>query len=213
MNLHALNISRKLQDIQVQENIPADIAIDQLIGIDPEFHEERLGINELIDQYGSEHRTYQADTTYSYIYRMYEFLRSIRPKSLLDIGSGNGRILFFGALLLENTNFYGIELVKERVEYCNQLNQKMGLNIQFINGDVLEEKLPPVDCICLINSLFPSMMPALLEKLKTYAESNPFLLIAASTCNMIISEQDWIREVDLDPPPEHEYDLRVFKTV
>jgi len=213
MNNYALEISRRLKDIHQNESIPSDHFIDNLIGIAPDGHEEKLGINELIDQYGSDFRTYRADTTYSYIQKMFDHLKIFSPKSFLDIGCGNGRILSYGALLWEDVKFYGIELVKERAEYCNALKYNLNLHIEIINGDVLKEDLPPVECICLINSLFPSMMPPLLNKLKEYSQSNPFILVSASTCNAIIASQDWFQEVDLYPPPEHEYDLRIFKTV
>ncbi len=213
MNNEALGISQNLRTLLHQKSIPSDLFIDQIIGIEPNHFEKKLGINELVETYGSAHRTYRADTAYSYIFKMYEYLASFKPKSLLDIGSGNGRILFFGALMFPEVNYHGIELVKERANFTKHLQQKLNLNIKIQNGDVLKEDLPHVECICLINSLFPDMMPPLMNRLKSNAKERSFLLISASTCNTIISQQDWIKEIDLNPAPRDEYDLRIFQTI
>ena len=213
MNSYTLEIAQKIQIIHHSQSLPSDEEMDNLIGIDNNAFENDLSILDLINEYGPEHRTYQADTSYSYIQRIYQILAPFRLKSFLDLGSGNGRILFYGALLYPNIKFHGIELIPERVSFCRQLSQKMGLSVNFVNGNVFKEDLPVVECICLINSFFPSMMPQMISQLKKLAAIKPFLLVSASTCNIIISKQDWIQEVNLTPLPAHEYELRLFQTI
>ena len=213
MNSHGLAIAKKLHVIHQNPDLPADEEMDNLIGIESEEYENKLSLIDMIMEYGPEHRTYQADTTYSYIQRIFQILAPYRLTSFLDLGSGNGRILFYGALLFPNINFYGVELIPERVSFCKQLCQKIGLPINFVHANVFEEELPPTDCICLINSFFPSLMPKLVKQLKKHAKHNPFMLIAASTCTMILAEQDWLQEVELSATTINAYELRLFRTL
>jgi len=212
VNNYTSEISKKLLTFHKNNDSFSDNCYDQLFELESDIVKESICILDLVDNYGPEHRTYQADTSYDLIRRLYKILTPFEPKSILDLGNGNGRVLFCGAHLFKKTEFHGIEMVSERVQYCRQLSQKMGLKINFLNGDATKIDLPKVESIILMNSLFPSLMPKLLKHLKYHAKANPFMLIAASTCNIIISDQDWLEEIQLSPPPINELDFRLFRT-
>lgn len=213
MSNHKTDIYKKLLAYHNNSDLYSDQYLDQLIEIKTETKLDSSYLLDLIDNYGPEHRTYQADSPYDIVGQIYKIITQFKPKSILDIGSGNGRVLFYGAHLLSNIEFHGIEMVTKRALYCQQQSQKVGLKINFINGDATKVDLPKVECMILINSLFPSLMPKLIKHLKKHAESNPFTILSASTCNIIISKQDWLQEIQLSPPPKNDYDLRLFRSI
>lgn len=214
MNKKTQKIAAKLQKIHRKKKLPSDEALDELLRIKIEKTEKKLELPDLITQYGAEHRIYQGDNPYYYIRRLFEKLAPYQPQSILDLGSGCGRVLLYGALLWEEVDFYGLEMVPGRVKATNKSKKKLGLNnVHAFQGDATKkQQWPAVDCICIMNTFFPYVLPDALRSLKKYARKNPFLLATVSTGNLLIAKQKWLSEIRQDSPPENEFDFRFFRT-
>ncbi len=215
MNKKTQKIAKRLQQIHRKKKLPDDDVLDKLLQIKIEKTEEKIPLLDLLDKYGDEHRIYQGDNPYHYIRRLFEKLAPFQPRSILDLGSGCGRVLLYGALLWEDVDFYGMEMVPNRVKATNKSAKRLGLeNVDAFHGDATKKKkkLPTVDCICIMNTFFPYVLPDALRRLKKYARKNPFLLVTVSTGNILIAKQKWLKEIRQDTPPDNEYDFRFFQT-
>lgn len=75
-------------------------------------------------------------TQYNYIIKM---AQKIYPKSILDIGYGNGYLLKKMSKRLDNTKFYGIDISKDMLKIATNKNKKAIQNRQmFLSiGDVM----------------------------------------------------------------------------
>ena len=213
MNKKAKKIAKTLRKIHRKGTLPEDEVMDALLGIQIEKVEDKIPLPELVRQYGVEHRIYQGDNPYFYIHRLFKKLEPYRPEKILDLGSGCGRVLFYGALLWKEVDFYGMEMIPQRVKATRKGIKKLGLDsVQCFQGDATKQKetLPVVDCICIMNSFFPYVLPKAMKRLKKYARKNPFLLVTVSTGNLFIAEQDWLEEVYFGAPAKDEFDFRFF---
>lgn len=212
MSVLSQQIAAEIVNIHLSPQLPEDSEIDCLLGIKIEEVEAPLFLPKLLVQYGSEHRIYQADNAYYYIRRLFQKLAPFRPRSILDLGSGNGRVLFYGAMLWPEIRFHGIEIIPERTLATQKLCDQLGLDtIECITGDATQAELPAVDCICLMNSFFPDVLERALPHLKAHAQKHPFLLVTVSTGNLVIEKADWLKEVIYDPAPSDELDFRFFR--
>ena len=213
MNKKAKKIAKKIKKIQQSGKVPADDLLDHLLDIRIHKVEKKLSLPKLLIEYGPDHRIYQGDNSYYYIQRLFKKLAPFRPKSILDLGSGYGRVLFYGALLWKDVDFYGVEIVPERVKATKKGSKRLGLSsVHSFQGDVTKDVLPKADCFCLMNTFFPDLLPKALKHLKKHARKNPFLLVSVSTGNVLVAQQKWLKEIHIKPPPKNELDFRFFQT-
>src|SRR5262249_1145362 len=84
-----------------------------------------LQYGDLAVRYGL-HRTYQGDLPYATIREIFRRFDPPAQATLLDLGCGYGRLVFYGALL-RGARVTGIELVCERVKEAQRVQRSLGL--------------------------------------------------------------------------------------
>ncbi len=92
--------------------------------------------------------------------------------TVLDVGSGWGRILMTGALLYPDLNFSGVEYVQERANFMNQALDKMKIsnaqNKQMdASGSEIESEVKKAKAVFLFNSFSPPALKLFIERTKS----------------------------------------------
>lgn len=188
----------------------SDDEIDRSIGLRRLATENRLSFSDLILHYGH-HRVETGDFPYRIIRSAFKRLEQYRWKSLLDIGSGYGRVLFYGALVFDR-RCCGIELVDERAMETRRVTKALGLpEVTVRQADVTRAAWPEADCYFLMNSALPEYLPELARRLDTIAREKEILVVSHSTANLHICELPSLMEIDADPD-EGSYGLRTFRS-
>jgi hypothetical protein len=176
-----------------------DAAIDAALGLRRAAVEAPLDLASLLVKYG-QHRMESADSAYSYIRDLFQALPADPPAPVLDLGSGYGRIGFFGALAWSRA-VTGIELVQERVVEANRVRDDLKLDdVAFIAGDLLATPWPEASQYLALNSVTPRLIEPLVEKLSHIARTRPIVIASVATANLAFRQQAWLREVVPDCP-------------
>ncbi len=190
-----------------------DDELDAALSLRLQEVENDYSLPDLLVQYGGQHRLYLGDTSYHHIRTLYQCLEPFKPRKLLDLGSGYGRILFYGALLWPSVHFTGIEMVSHRVSEVLRVRDEFNLShLQCIQGDVTNTTWPQADIYCLINSFTPSVMPIVVEQLRQISCCQSIILASASTSNLILEGQGWLEEVPHENDKGARLGIRLFKT-
>jgi SAM-dependent methyltransferase len=178
--------------------VARDVHMDRRIGLDIERVEAQLTFLSLVDRYGSR---YTAPNDHSWLLHaeLWRRMNQLGVRSVLDLGAGYGRLLFYGALV-HGTSGTGIEIVAERVREARRVGRALGLNaLNFQIGDILSATWPQADCICVLNPVTPSERPALLRRLRHVANEREVLVASVSILNPLLCRQSWLRRIDVDP--------------
>ena len=106
-------------------------------------------------------------------------LLKIKPDSLfVDVGSGYGHVLFFGAIARPDVRFRGIELMSARVEECEAVRARHGMsNISFVAGDVTQGGFSDADIIFLFNPFPPDTKGLVVEEIGRIAQKKPLVVV------------------------------------
>ncbi len=172
--------------------------IDALIGIRRDSTEARLDFTDLILTYGH-HRVDTGDFPYRIIRRAFRRLAGYSWSSLLDIGCGYGRVLFYAAALFECRG-YGIELIAERAREAARVRQHRGWHaIQIQQGDITRLDWPPADCYFVMNSVLPEYMPDLSRRVDAIARQRRIFVVSHSTANQFFAALPSLHEFAADP--------------
>ena len=117
-----------------------DIILDRLLGVSEIAHlyiEDKDAETNII--HGEGYHVYTAN--YHDLDLLVDFVNShLDIKSILDLGSGSGRALFYLALEINrDLEYVGLELVDERVNFTNQIAKNFSLsNMLFKTSNFLE---------------------------------------------------------------------------
>ncbi len=192
-------LRRAISGIQRSDEPLDDAALDALIGL--RSAEPGEGLGDLLLRHGH-HRLERGDMTYEVVRRLFRGLDSLpSPSRLIDLGCGYGRIGFYGALLA-NLPYWGIEIIPERLTEARRVKAHLGLEgVEFARGDALTCQWPEGDCFAIMNSFFPSQLPALAERLKKLSRQRPLVIASISTSNHFFETQAWLREIRLGGGP------------
>ncbi len=175
--------------------IPAQLPVDSWLG--------------LLMRYGH-HRIDQADLPYSLFRQLYRRLELPAGEILLDLGSGYGRAAFYGALLSQ-ARVHGIELVRERVEEARRVRARLGLEtVELTCADAVTAPWPETRWYCVLNSFLPSVLPAVLARLRAAAQRRRIVIASVSTSNLAFAEQSWLVEMHPAAAPCDSQGLRLF---
>ena len=198
--------------VDASDSSTDDHAIDDALGLRRSEIEAGLSLGQLLVRLGH-HRVETADLPYHVIRDVYRALDLPAGVAVLDLGSGYGRIAFYGALLW-NRRVYGIEIVPERVREAQRVKEEFGFDtVHFTAGDVLAVPWPEVTVYLALNSVLPDLMPRLIGRLRHEAAARPIRIASICTANEYFRRETWLDErVPLVPSARAPVSLRVFES-
>lgn len=134
----------------------------------------------------------------------YELLRKIftahppQKKTIVyDLGSGYGRFGLYGGILFPDVQFYGIELVEERVRIANTLAKKLEQkNVHFYHGDVLKADFSDGTYFYIFNS-FPSIEAEVLRKISRIARKRKVTVVCLGNIYKTLLQTPWLKQSKL----------------
>lgn len=175
-----------------------DEALDARIGLSPSAAEPRETLGDLLVTYG-QHRLYRADIPYSNLRDLFRLLDLPAGATLLDLGSGYGRVAFYGHLLL-GARVCGIELVRERVAEARRAQQRLGLSeLDFRCGDAATADWPETSHYCVLNAFIPSVLPRVAERLEEIARHRRIVIASVATSNLTFDRLPWLEKIASTP--------------
>jgi SAM-dependent methyltransferase len=170
-----------------------DSDIDEAIGLCRSSAENQLTLSKLLLEHG-QHRMELGDLGYKVIRDLYSALDPAPEDIILDLGCGYGRIALYGALLW-GQRVVGIEIIPERVREASRVRETLDLRtIEFVQGDVLTSPWPAASIYLVLNTVFPPLMPLLIERLYLLSRSRRIVIASLSSSNGPLSAQAWLKE-------------------
>jgi hypothetical protein len=120
---------------------------------------------------------YQASDLLS-IKSVFSSLRMRAGVSFVDLGSGYGHPILYGANLRSDIMFKGIEIMSSRVESCRAVSKRLQLsNAHFEVADAAKYDISSADVIFLFNPFPPSARSEVTRRLLDLAEAKPVVII------------------------------------
>lgn len=127
-----------------------------------------------------------------------------------DLGSGYGRVIFYGATVYPKTSFKGVEIVGERVDVCEKIRKHHDFkNVTFFSRDVLKHDFSDGTHFYFFNP-FPGIMPEVLSRLEALAKKKKITIIAWHQPGDVLLTADWVKLVR---GSSNFQNLRVFESV
>ncbi len=177
--------------------------IGNLAKFDQIAHEKQTGIKEEQRVRGSFEYAH-AQTHYSLLIDIFNYLRPPGKKSLVDIGSGFGRVGFFLNLCFPELKYLGLELVEERVDCANKIAEKNNFyNCKFMTQDLSDKEyvLPKADFYYFYDPLSEENLKKVILDLELQHKHNAshFMIIALSGYDDLLLEylksQPWLQVI------------------
>jgi DNA-binding winged helix-turn-helix (wHTH) protein len=203
-------LKRHIAELQASDEPIGDWALDALLGLAPEQAEDGISLGDLLLRYG-QHRVALGDLPYAVLRDLFRRFELPPGSTLLDLGSGYGRVAFYGHLLT-GIRVYGIELVAERVAEARRIQQRLGLSgLNFLCGDALTTTWPETTHYCLLNAFASAILPRIVERLEKIARQRRIAIASVSTSNLLLERQPWLHEIGKPQPPFSELlGVRIF---
>jgi SAM-dependent methyltransferase len=187
--LEAKAVRRLLLEFHHGRIAASDRDIDGWLGLDgrPEL---TLDLYTVVQRCGH-HRLVRGDIPYAAVRALYRGLSAEQRQHVLDLGSGYGRIVLYGALVFD-IHATGVEIVAERNAAAENSRMRLGLNrARFIAGDALDIAWPPASCVCIMNSFLPSLWPAVIARLDTYRAELHSAVVAIGGIAQVLADAGW----------------------
>lgn len=182
-------VESELRRLQAGTEVPDQI-VDAAIGLRIRAIEDRLDLSSLLQRYGPRFFE-EGDLHWRYMAELWREIERLPISRVLDLGSGYGRLVFFGAICVR-LEVMGIELVEERVREATRVRDNLGLhNATFSQGDVVDAAWPDADCICLMNSLTHRERDAVLNRIEALSRSTPLFVASCSNTNIALARKEW----------------------
>lgn len=105
--------------------------------------------------------------------KVVELLKITEDESIIDLGCGDGRILF-KAVEMKNCNGVGIDINKDLIDECNQkvINEKLNDKLKFYVDDFSRENFDFYNCNCVCFYLVPKILKMIENKIKNYIKKD-----------------------------------------
>lgn len=186
-------IQQKIQLLHKQGNLASFKEIDAMLGI--RYDETEKTIPSILYPTSVTVRwdKNSTQTDYDIIHLLFANHSPGTNDVFYDLGSGYGRVLFYGASLFPKTKFIGVELVPERVAETKRMAQTGNFsNVSFIEQDVLKTDLSQGTIFYMYNP-FPEIMPQVLEKLRAVSIKHKILIIGHLRTAGELKGVQWLR--------------------
>lgn len=118
-------------------------------------------------------------TTYNEVFAVFKYLSQFDIQKVIDIGAGYGRVGLVMSSFFPKADFFGIEIIPQRVIEGNRIFEKFNLkNCEMIYQDVCREfeSLPKADVYFIYDFSEESGFDFVLEKIFRKREENFFLV-------------------------------------
>jgi SAM-dependent methyltransferase len=113
-----------------------------------------------------------------------------RDMSLLDIGSGSGRLLLYAALIGVK-RVQGIEILESRAAVARMAASRIGLHQAcVITGDALKAPWPNAEVLVLMNPFYPSAYPKIRRRLLEHG-AGPLILCGATILDRVARDRSF----------------------
>ena len=101
--------------------------------------------------------------------KVVEFLKIKENDKIIDLGCGDGRILF-KAIQMKNCKGVGIDINQKLIDECNQKvrKEKLGEKLQFFVDDFSKDNFDFYGCNCICFYLVPKILKMIEDKIKKY---------------------------------------------
>ncbi len=152
---------------------------------------------------------------WSYLGVVLEHLEKLRPASVLDVGSGDGRLVFEVATRLPGARVLGIDTSERAVA----LAQAMHPGGDFRSGDVtqpgfLKEVFDAITLVEVLEHVPNGQIPALRSALRQHLGPDGRLVVTVPTKNVVIHPKHY-QHFDLDSlksvlEPDFEYEVGAY---
>jgi SAM-dependent methyltransferase len=192
------DLKRSIAALHWSDDPIDDDALDARIGLSPSAAEPRASLGDLLVTYG-QHRLDRADIPYSNLRDLFRLLDLPAGATLLDLGSGYGRVAFYGHLL-RGARVCGIELVRERVDEARRAQQRLGLlDLDFRCGDAATADWPETNYYCVLNAFIPSVLPRVVDRLEEIARHRRIVIASVATSNLTFDRLPWLEKIASAP--------------
>jgi SAM-dependent methyltransferase len=185
-----------------------DPAVDAALGLRTVETENSLDFFSLLARYGP--RFFGADLHWVQLTEVWRRISALYVRRVLDLGSGYGRLAFYGALMY-GVEVTGIELIEERAQEAVRVRDALGLtDVTFICDDLTTGAWPSADCVCFMNSTTRAERDTVVARLANIASTKSIAVVSCSTANPVFAAQPWLRLVD--PSPTTRFGIQVAKS-
>ncbi|BDD06836.1 class I SAM-dependent methyltransferase [Aureibacter tunicatorum] len=158
--------------------------------------------------YGLKKFTYGSS---SFLDTIYNNISLNENDTFYDLGCGYGLVLWYGAQRFPNTQFKGIEIVRERCEFAEELAKRDNLkNINIFQGDLLQQDISDGNIFYIYNSLYSDLYTELVKKLKAIASQKVITIIAESSSKFFDKESWLIEQCEFELSPISS--LKIYKS-
>lgn len=186
----------------------SDSAVDVALGLRIIETENHLDFFSLLTRYGP--RFFGADLHWVKLAELWRRISALNVRRVLDLGSGYGRLAFYGALMY-GVEVTGIELIEERAQEAMRVRDILGLTgVTFVCDDLTTAAWPSVDCVCFMNSTTRAERDTALARLAEIASTKSIVVASCSTSNPLFAAQPWLQLVD--PSPVTRFGIQVAKS-
>lgn len=106
-------------------------------------------------------------------------LRKLRPRRVIDIGSGHGLPFLMLGDQFKNTEFIGFDIVRAKVNVANEKAEKLGLkNVSFIDQDLGDPQfsIPEADAYYLYNPLSENVLMKVVRQIHAIGLKRPVMV-------------------------------------
>ncbi len=208
---HPEEVRNLLLQLHASEDKIDSLAIDDLIGIAPEKIERNVDMRGLENQYGHEQYPYQG-TPYELIRQFIKELELSESDVLYDLGCGYGRIPLYGAMTTK-AQYRGIEIVPERVVEADEVKNKFGLgNVEFRQGNVLEQNYADGSVFFLFNPFTYETLEKVGEQLQELAKTKKIRVVSLGPSTSYFQSQEWLKPAETESK-EHPWGLMIFESI
>lgn len=169
--------------------------LDELLGIKPNKVEGYLNDSQLRNELGNEQFTYEG-TPYDFIR---SFLKVVKPTTndiIYDLGSGYGRIVFYGASTTP-AYYSGIEIVPERVLECQKIKKNLKIdNVDFVCKNVKYFNFSDGTIFFLFNPFCFDTLEIVIKKIEVAAMKRRLKITSwGGPSEQYLLKQKWLKNI------------------
>jgi SAM-dependent methyltransferase len=185
------------------------VLIDDLLGIEYDQTEKKVQQKDYKYFIAQGYSKENSQTRYPVIRHFFDNNQLSKEDIFYDLGSGYGRVLFYGAALHPQTKFKGVEIVGERAAFARSIAKKGGFeNVEIIHQDVLKADLSDGTIFYLFNP-FPKIIDEVIKKLNAVAAIRKIRVVAVGETIKDLDKVKWLKRSN----PKNNFGAFVFESI